>query len=422
MVFLVVEEGVQSEKTHATQGSKGQRFDGIKFRGRFIKASDCDVADLLAHTETESCIADFPLAKEVVKGVPVYDWQELPFESGAGTDKVAEDMVAEEWAAVLMDGPGAFVIKGAFASDLGAVDAASKGFDQILSQEKAAAGSRGDHFAEAGANSRIWNALEKLAVCHPEAFVRYYSNSAIALAARAWLGPHYQMTSQLNVVHPGGQAQSPHRDYHLGFQTNSASEKYPTHVHDLSPLMTLQGAIAHCDMPLDSGPTMLLPHSQKYKLGYLAWRQPAFVEYFDSHYVQIPLSKGDALFFNPALFHAGGKNSSADIHRSANLLQVSSAMGRAMETVDRRRMVSAIFPALIKAAAEIGWSEEKTANVVAASAEGYSFPTNLDRDVPIGGLAPETQAEKVLRGVAEKWTEPVLKQELDALASRRCSW
>lgn len=47
------------------------------------------------------------------------------------------------------------------------------------------------------------------------------------------------------------------------------------------------------------------------------------------------LSKGDGIFFNPALLHAAGHNRSADIRRMANLLQVSSAIGRCMETVDR---------------------------------------------------------------------------------------
>ena len=42
---------------------------------------------------------------------------------------------------------------------------------------------------------------------------------------------------------------------------------------------------------------------------------------------------------------------------------------------------------------ESGWSARDTQNVIAACAEGYSFPTNLDSDQPIGGLAPITQAE-----------------------------
>ena len=63
--------------------------------------------------------------------------------------------------------------------------------------------------------------------------------------------------------------------------------------------------------------------------------------YFDAHHVQLPLQKGDAVFFNPALMHAAGHNRSADVRRMANLLQVSSAFGRAMESVDRLRMSQA---------------------------------------------------------------------------------
>ena len=34
---------------------------------------------------------------------------------------------------------------------------------------------------------------------------------------------------------------------------------YPAHVHRFSPMLTLQGAVAHCDMPVATGPTMYLP-------------------------------------------------------------------------------------------------------------------------------------------------------------------
>jgi len=64
---------------------------------------------------------------------------------------------------------------------------------------------------------------------------------------------------------------------------------YPEHVHRLSPLLTLQGAVAHCDMPVETGPTMYLPHSQKYVPGYVAADLPEFVEYFAPNYVQLPL-------------------------------------------------------------------------------------------------------------------------------------
>ena len=61
------------------------------------------------------------------------------------------------------------------------------------------------------------------------------------------------------------------------------------------------------------------------------------------------------MFFNPALFHAAGANRTADVNRMANLLQVSSAFGRAMEAVDRSAMSVAVFPAL-RAMADAGAS------------------------------------------------------------------
>jgi ectoine hydroxylase-related dioxygenase (phytanoyl-CoA dioxygenase family) len=164
-------------------------------------------------------------------------------------------------------------------------------------------------------------------------------------------------------------------------------------------VLTLQGAVAHVDMPVASGPTLYLPHSQKYTHGYVAYQQPEFQDYFVAHHVQLPLSAGDAVFFNPALFHAAGTNHTTDVRRMANLLQVSSAFGRAMETVDRVRVVEAVYPALL-AARTGGLPSRSVANVVAASAEGYAFPTNLDRDQPIDGMSPPTQAALVTDALA----------------------
>ena len=94
---------------------------------------------------------------------------------------------------------------------------------------------------------------------NPAVFVDYYANPVIATIATAWLGPNYQVTSQVNVVNPGGKAQSGHRDYHLGFLHAETIARFPEHVQQLSPVLTLQGAVAHSDMPLESGPTMYLP-------------------------------------------------------------------------------------------------------------------------------------------------------------------
>ncbi len=154
-------------------------------------------------------------------------------------------------------------------------------------------------------------------------------------------------------------------------------------------------------MPVESGPTLYLPHSQKYPLGYLAYWLPEFQDYFGHHHVQLPLGKGDLVWFNPALFHAAGTNSSADIQRMANLLQVNHAFGRAMERVDRERLVNALYPTLLARAAS-GWSPERLEYAVAAAAEGYPFPADLDLAPPVNGMAPLSQADRVIAALAAR--------------------
>jgi ectoine hydroxylase-related dioxygenase (phytanoyl-CoA dioxygenase family) len=372
-----------------------------------LSARDCDLGAFRALVEQPTDPAAYPRAAAVEHNVPVYDAGELR----------DDPETAAELVHALADGPGIVVLERAF-PDPAVVDRATAVFDALISEQRASGTAVGDHFAAPGANDRVWNALEKTALRDPEAFAEYYADDALALVARAWLGPGYQVTSQINVVNPGGTAQTAHRDYHLGFLSNEAAAAYPAHVHRLSPALTLQGAVAHCDMPVESGPTMYLPHSQKYEPGYLAWRLPEFRAYFEAHHVQLPLAKGDAVFFNPALFHAAGTNRSADIRRMANLLQISSAFGRAMETVDREAVVDAVYPVLLKRKAEgVGarWLEQ----VVAASAEGYPFPTNLDRDPPVDGLAPPSQADVVRRALREEWTPEALRAELRAGRARR---
>ena len=99
----------------------------------------------------------------------------------------------------------------------------------------------------------------------------------------------------------------------------------------------------------------------------------------------------------------------------ANLLQVSSAYGRAMEAMDRATMSKSLYPVL--AASKL--SQQAIENIVAACAEGYAFPTNLDRDPPIGGLAPQTQAQLMLKAIAEKWGAEKFNEALDKHSLRR---
>ncbi|MCU1667431.1 MAG: Phytanoyl-CoA dioxygenase [Blastococcus sp.] len=386
-------------------------FAATRTTGWFT-ADDCRLEDFRAVVETSTDLADYPYADDARQNVLVYGSR---LRNHTATAEDRRDVQAE-LARALADGPGIVVFAGAF-PDTEVVDRATAAFEATIAEQKAAGVVGGDHFATPGANDRVWGALDKFALRDPTAFAAYYANDVLALVSEAWLGRGYQITSQVNVVNPGGKAQVAHRDYHLGFMSEEQSRAYPAHVHRLSPVMTLQGAVAHCDMPVDTGPTMYLPHSQKYAPGYVAFHQPEFTAYFDEHFVQLPLQKGDAAFFNPALFHGAGTNRSADVRRMANLLQVSSAFGRAMETVDRTAMCRALFPVLL-AQKTADTDEQTLRNVVAASAEGYAFPTNLDRDQPTGGLAPETQAELVWRALQEKWTPEALDAELTAQTGR----
>jgi ectoine hydroxylase-related dioxygenase (phytanoyl-CoA dioxygenase family) len=377
-------------------------------RAAWIEQADCDLDDFRALVSTETDSRDYPLASDVRQGVLVYSAETM-----ANADRHA---LQTELIRALADGPGVVVFEGAFEPTV--VDRASVAFTAIIEAQRAEGGAAGDHFGKAGANDRVWNAAQKLALHAPEVFADYYANDAIALVSQAWLGPRYQMTSQVNVVNPGGAPQVPHRDYHLGFVDVEQLAAYPAHMHRMSAALTLQGAVAHCDMPLKTGPTMLLPHSQKFVGGYVAFYRQEFIDYFATRQVQVPLQEGDAVFFNPALFHGAGANTSTDIRRMANLLQISSPFGRAMEALDRTAMVRAIYPALLEMKAS-GRSDRELGNAVNATAEGYPFPTNLDNDQPIGSLAPPSQVDTVLAALADGLTPDALDVALAQQIERR---
>ncbi|MGC1332534.1 phytanoyl-CoA dioxygenase family protein, partial [Pseudomonas sp.] len=242
----------------------------------FAGADAVQLHDFARLCEQQALAHDYAHCSEVQGNVPIYQAQAL--RDGDRTQ------VLNELHHLFSNGPGVLVVRQAY-TDLGVVDRHSKVFQAIFAEE-AAQGVAADHFAKAGSNGRIWNALQKAALHAPASFVEYYANPLLGLIAEAWLGPDFQVTAQVNVVHPGGQAQQPHRDYHLGFQTVDVVQRYPLPLHALSQYLTLQGAIAHSDMPLETGPTQLLPFSQQYALGYLAWRRAEFIEYFQQHAVQ----------------------------------------------------------------------------------------------------------------------------------------
>ena len=383
----------------------------------YRRADQADLAELAALTRRKTDLTDYPLAAAVEKNVLIYDCAALrPTLANPGQRR----LLMAEWVDAMMTGPGVVVLKAA-EPDHAMIDRASDLFRSMIAEQNRSGSGGGDHFAKPGANDRIWNSLEKHCLADPENFARYYANPFLAAISEAWLGPAYQMTAQLNVVNPGGAAQSPHRDYHLGFQSAAEIARYPLHVQLLSPTLTLQGAIAHVDAPMETGPTQLLPFSQIWPEGYLAMGRDDVRAHFAAHHVQLALAKGDMLFFSPALLHAAGSNQTADVRRMVNLFQVSSAYGRATETVDRTRIVKALYPALQAACKTGSLTPAQIANALAAAAEGYAFPTNLDRDPPLGGMAPKSQARLVAEALEADWPPEALNTALDQQAAKRLS-
>jgi ectoine hydroxylase-related dioxygenase (phytanoyl-CoA dioxygenase family) len=377
--------------------------------------ADCDIDDFVSQIDRTTDLADYPHASAVDKNVLIYDSARVVEACRTADGRKA---ILAEICDVFMGGPGVAVFKHAY-TDTSVIDRATKVFSDIIEEQHRLKTGGGDHFAKPGANDRIWNSLEKHCIADPEGFAHYYGNPIVALISEAWLGPHYQMTAQVNRVNPGGSAQRSHRDYHLGFQSNAEIERFPSHVHHLSPVLTLQGAVAHCDMPLESGPTLFLPYSQQYALGFLISGRQEFQDHFDRHHVQLPLEKGDVVFFNPALIHAAGTNRSKDILRTANLLQVSSAFGRAMESINREKMSATLYPTLKTMLSDGRIGQDAADNAIASTAEGYSFPTNLDRDPPLGGLAPKTQAALFKEALAGGWSPQEFNEALALQAAKK---
>ena len=375
----------------------------------YLSPDDCNLAEFTEQVSRSLTPKEVPQAHDVQNNIPIYDVTQLDLTGDTRALKA-------EWAHVFLNSAGVLLLKNAY-QDTRCIDAASAIYERIIADEKAAQGEKADHFAASGANDRIWNSAQKLCQQDPKIFAQYFGNLAIDAACEAWLGPNYQMTAQVNLVRPSGAAQSPHRDYHLGFQPREVAARYPAHVHDLSPVLTLQGAIAHVDMPIESGPTKLLPFSQRYRHGYLAFTMSEFRAFFEDNFVQVPLKKGDVLFFNPALYHAGGANVSPDVQRMANLLQISSAYGRALENLDRQSMTHQLYEVLSRR--DHGLSAPQVDAAISACAEGYSFPTNLDTDPPISGLAPETPAALCRLALAQEMPVQEFNAALSALYARK---
>ena len=368
------------------------------------------LTDFIASLKDNTSECSYKNSYKSEYGIPFYEGSML-----REKDENELNPIKQEWAECWTNGAGVLIISN-FYSDTKAVDDMSDVMYQILENEQSGKNPIGDHFAKEGTNKRIWNVLEKSAIENPQAFINYYSNSLLGTVCEAWLGPGYTMTAQVNLVPPNSNtAQAPHRDYHLGFQTDDEVAKFPLHAQTMSSMLTLQGAIAHIDMPVESGPTRFLPYSQQYNLGYQIYRQQGFKTYFEEHAVQLPLQKGDAVFFNPALMHGAGANKSKDVQRLANLLQISSPFGKAMEMIDHDRIQLACYELLKRSTA----SRDELDSLLTIISDSYPFPTNLDRDAPENSLTPLSSKELLIKALEQKIEKTEYKKMLKDYRWRR---
>ncbi|KAJ5143687.1 Phytanoyl-CoA dioxygenase [Penicillium bovifimosum] len=364
----------------------------------------------------------YPLANDIQSNIPIYD---LPALESTLTATLLTRL-QDEWHHILHKGPGVYILRSMYPSPkyTQTLTSTNEAFNAIIARERTHPTKKGDHFAAANTNDRIWNAFSKHALQDPSSFLSYYSNPWLAAVAEAWLGPGYRLTAQVNAVHPGGAAQNPHRDYHLGFADEEVCRRYPAATQLASQFLTLQGAVAHSEMPLDSGPTRFLPFSQLYGVGYLGWRRQEFREFFEERFVALPMELGDGVFFNPGLFHAAGANEMGE-----GASGISCAFGKSMESVDCLPIVDVTWDLLVERYRGAGGmagdldlerysvEQREIRAFVKAVAEGYPFPTNLDRRPPgVGGMAPESEQDVIMRGLEEGWDR---KQVVDALEQMR---
>ena len=90
-----------------------------------------------------------------------------------------------------------------------------------------------------------------------------------------------------------------------------------------------------------------------------------------------------------------------------------------METINRAKMCVLTYPTAIKHFSEQTLSISEIKAAIAATAEGYSFPTNLDNDPPKGGLAPETQQALFVRALESGMDKIEFEKQLKLMENKK---
>ena len=275
-------------------------------------------------------------------------WSSTTRPSCAGTIRTAEGRaeVQGELVRVLTDGPGVIVFKGAY-EDLAVVDRATDAFHALIAEQRASGITAGDHFAKPGANDRVWNALEKLAVSDPETFVAYYANDIINLVSR-----------RLARARLSGD---------LADQRRQSRRRGPDRAPRLPPRLHERAASGRLPHPRPPAVPRTDPAGCRRALGHAGRERshdvPAALAQVRRRLPRLPPSGVPGLL-RRALRPAPAGQGRRGLLQPGRLpwrrdttarptsagwptcLQVSSAFGRAMESIDRTRVSLAVFDAL----------------------------------------------------------------------------
>lgn len=138
--------------------------------------------------------SSYPLASSIAADlVPIYDCPSLR-KQGLLTSNWTDPAnlpLREEFISVLRSGPGVAIFKGAY-DNLDELDESTKVLTELIEEQRAI------DTKEREENYIVCDTGKKHVLKSPRAFVDYYKNDVVALVSGAWLGPWYQMTSQVS--------------------------------------------------------------------------------------------------------------------------------------------------------------------------------------------------------------------------------
>ena len=192
-------------------------------RSCLAEAEDCRLSDLLAVLDEQTRLEDYPHASRVEQQVLVYDSTAVRpgWPTGRGAARSRPRSRGRSRAArASSSSPGLRRRERARPHDRGL---------QPDDRRPAQPRRRGRRPLRQAGSQRPGLERPREAGGHRPRGLRRLLRQRRGAGSHRLAGPG-QVTSQVNVVNPGGEGQTVHRDYHLGFQSDEVCADYPAHV------------------------------------------------------------------------------------------------------------------------------------------------------------------------------------------------